>query len=159
MKKLTFIIAVFFVGFMGLFAQENKSYTEITSIQRIMIQAAEEVVSAENNLQLEIVRLEIDLIIGTDWKYTFRNLSSNWTYLLYAEGEEGQVKDLDLKVLTQSSVTGYWEEVASDETSEFAGIVTVTPTENRQYAIGVKVAEYDNGFNGTHYFINNIYNK
>jgi len=154
MKKLTLMIAMLFVGVIGLFAQtENESFYEQTSVQRIMLQAAEEVVSAENTLNLEIVHLQIDLCIGTEWKYTFRNLSSSWTYLIYAEGENTQIVDLDLKVMTISSVTGEWEEVASDVTSDFAGGVTVSPTEGRQYAFGVKAAEYVEGWSASHYFI------
>ena len=154
MKKLFVLtFAILFAGVFGMFAQTNETYYEMTSIQRIMVQAAEEVVGAENELNMEIVRLEIDLILGTEWKYTFRTLSSSWTYFIYAEGEVGQVNDLDLKVMTMSSVTGEWEEVVSDVREDFGGMVIVTPTETRQYAIGVKIAEYDESYTGSHYFI------
>ena len=54
MKKLFVLtFAILFAGGMGMFAQtnENESYYEVTSIQRIMVQAAEEVLSAENEKQ------------------------------------------------------------------------------------------------------------
>ena len=159
MKKLTFIISLLFIGMIGLLAQnqyskeENPAFYEITSVQRIMVQAAAEVMEAENKLGMEIVRLEFDLILGNDWKYSFRNLSPNWTYLVYAQGENIQTADLDLKVMTRNSVSGDWEEVTSDTRENVAGMVAVSPTEGRQYAIGVKIAKYKEGFTGTHYFI------
>jgi len=154
MKKLKLMIALLFIGMIGLFAQDdNPSYYEQTSIQRIMVQSAENVVLAENDLSMEIVRLEIDLILGTDWKYTFRTLSSTWEYTIYTEGESGQVSDMDLRVMTRSSVTGEWEEVTSDTDADFSALVTVKPLETRQYAIGVKAAEYYDGYSGSHYFV------
>lgn len=147
------MITFLFVGMIGLFAQTNKVYNEPTSIQRIMLQAAKHVMEAESELNLEIVHLQFDLIIGNEWKYTFRNLSNNWVYLIYAAGEKGQVIDLDLKILKRNIDSGEWEDVIIDESSKSDAGVLVSPNEFAQYAIGIKSAKYSEGYRGSHFFV------
>jgi len=154
-KSLVLAFAILFAGVFGVFAQTNgnDAYNEITSIQRIMLQASEYVMVAENELELEIVHLQFDIIIGNDWKYVYRTLSKGWTYIAYAEGETEMVRDMDLRLMKQDPVTGEWTEISIDTSEDFGGVCAVTVTETAQYAIGMKVAAYESGFTGCHYFL------
>ncbi len=155
MKKLVLIAGILLISLMT-FAQQsgNESYDEITSIQRIMVQAAGIVKEAENNgdLEFEIVHLQFDLILSSNWKYTYRVLSSNWTYVIYAEGETGMIEDFDVRILAEDAY-GEWEEVASDVKSDFGAMVAVSPSVPTNYAIGVKAASFSPGFAGGHYYL------
>jgi hypothetical protein len=156
MKKLFVLtFAILFAGVFGMFAQTNgnDAYTEITSIQRIMLQASEYVMEAENNLELEIVHLQFDLIMGGDWKYVYRTLSKGWTYVAYAEGETAMVRDMDLRLMKQDPITEEWTEISIDTKEDFGGMCAVTVSETAQYAFGMKVATYESGFSGCHYFL------
>lgn len=154
MKKLLAMIILLVAGIVGMNAQTsgNAAIDEVTSIQRIMLQASEYVLACENDLQLEIVHLQFDLIIGNEWKYTYRTLSNYWTYVLYAEGEKGMVKDFDIKILKEDQY-GDWNEVTSDTKGDFGGMVAVTPLISTRYAIGIKAAAYEEGLSGGHYFL------
>lgn len=152
MRKLAFIVAILFSGIFRLFAQPS-DIDEPTSIQRIMVEAAEYVIQAENELNLEIVHLEFDLILQNDWKYMFRNLSSSWNYIIYTAGETGQVLDMDLKVLVLNEYTNEYDAVDEDVTYDRDAAIIVSPSKSAKYAIGVKAAEYSAGYSGSHYFI------
>jgi len=156
MKKLLASVAISFALIISTFGQTisgNPAFDEITSIQRILLQASEEVLYAENTLEMEIVHLEVDLVLGKDYKYMYRDLSKGWIYLMYAEGENMMVNDLDMKILKQNAYTEEWEEVISDTREAFGAMCLVEVTESTRYAIGIKVAEYATGFSGCHYFL------
>ena len=63
MKRIALLIGLFIFS-LSLFAQQvpehNQAIKKITSIQRVMLEASEEVMDAENNLNLEIVHLQFD---------------------------------------------------------------------------------------------------
>jgi len=155
MKRMMMSIAILFALMItfGQTIEGNAAYDEITSIQRIMLQASEEVVTAENELGMEIVHLEVDLLIRDNHKYVYRNLSAGWTYLIYAEGEVGMVNDFDLKVMKQDPITEKWMEVCSDTRPDFGAICVIKVEETARYAINVSVGAYANNFTGCHYFI------
>jgi len=131
----------------------NEAYNEIISIQRILLQASEEVLDAENEMALEIVHLEVDIVLGKEYKYIYRNLSKGWTYIMYAEGENVMVRDLDMKVLKQDPITDEWYDVGEDNKENFGAIFATKVEETARYAIGIKVAAYEEGFSGCHYFL------
>jgi len=153
-RILVMVFAIMIAGTMGMSAQneDNPAYNEITSIQRVMIQGAEEILEAENTLDMEIVHFQVDLIMGDDWKYTYRNLST-WTYLLYAEGERLMVSDLDMNIMKQNPITEEWSEVKSDVREEFGALCVIEVNEPARYAIGLKIAKYKPGYSAGHYFL------
>ena len=152
MKK-SLMTAVFILTAMFMFGQTNDAFNEITSMQPILLQLSQEIVSAETELNMEVVHLEADILLGNDWKYTFRNLSKGWIYLVYAEGQVGMVVDLDLQIKRQNPLTDEWINVGSDTKETFGGIYLLEVTQSARYAFGVKVAKYAEGFTGCHYFI------
>lgn len=157
MKRIVFLIGLF-VFSLSLFAQEvpeyNQAIKKITSIQRIMLEASKEVMDAENNLNLEIVHLQFDLITGNDYKWTYRTLYPGNEYVIYSAGETFMIRDLDMKVMWQHPETGDWTTVHEDQRENYSAMVFAKPQgQPLRYAIGVKVASYQEGFKGGHYYI------
>jgi len=152
MKKTLMTIAFIFAA-MIMFGQTNDAFNEITSMQPILLQVSEEVVTAETELNMEVVHLEADLLLGNDWKYMYRTLSKGWTYLAYTEGQIGMVDDMDLKVMKQNPITEEWYDVVTDTKENFGGIAVFEVTETARYAFGIKVAKYTSGWTGCHYFL------
>jgi len=155
MKKLfvSFILVLFTC--VVTFGQKsgNEAYNEITSIQRIMLQASNQVLSAENELDLEVVHLEFDLILGSNVKYTYRTLSGGWTYIAYAEGETVMTDDIDLYMYVQNDITGEWVEVMKDNRDDFGAICSYQVSVTGNYRFAVKVGKYAEGFTGCHYYL------
>ena len=148
---------LFFISILS-HAQEppahNQAIKKVTSIQRIMLQASQEVMDAENSLNMEIVHLQFDLINGTDWKWTYRTLHPGWIYAIYAAGENGMISDLDLRVEWQHPETKEWTLVQENTDPDNQALIIAKPQgAPLRYAIGVKAAKYANGFSGGHYFI------
>lgn len=155
MKKLILSLIGIFL-FVASYTQEkntNTAINEIYSIQRIMVEASEVVIEAENIIDQEIVHLQFDLILENDWKWTYRILHEGWSYFIYAAGERIMVKDLDMKIMVQDSESGEWYEVDKDEKTDFSAALYITPDKSKRYAFGIKIAQYKEGFSGTHYYI------
>jgi len=154
MKKLSLFILGLLI-FLFSYGQKdaNQSINEIYSIQRIMIEASEVVIEAENYLQQEIVHLQFDLILGNDWKWTYRNLYEGWSYFIYAAGESLMVEDLDIKIMVQDEETKKWYDVKEDIKEDFSAAAYITPTKNQRYAIGIRISKYKENYSGTHYYI------
>ena len=153
MKKVILALFLFIFSFF-VYAQRpgNEAMNEITSIQRVLLQASESVLVAENDLSQEIVHLQVDLITGPEYKYAFRTLHPGWTYTIYAEGQREMVLDTDLKIKVYADDTNEWYDVIADETTKFGAIVQINPPKALRYAIGVKAAKYKSGWEGAHYF-------
>ena len=150
MKKFYALFLGIFLS-LSLFAQ-NPAMSEITSIQRILLQASESVLQAENQLQQEIVHFEIDLLTGNDYKWTYRFLYPGWTYTIYAEGEEGMISDADMKIMVQDPDSEEFYEVCKDEKEEFGAFLQLQPPRALRYAIGVRAAKYKEGWSAGHYY-------
>lgn len=159
MKKL-FIILISIIS-LPLFAQGtfeipegNEAIGKVTSIQRIMLEASEQVIDAENELNLEIVHLQFDLILKNDYKWMYRTLYPDNKYIIYAAGESVMIQDLDLKVMWQHPDTGEWTVSYEDDRAVNSAYALAEPSgAPLRYAIGVKVASYKEGWKGGHYYI------
>lgn len=160
MKKVLFW-GILFLFSLSVFAQGEYKITEgneaigkVTSIQRIMVEASQEVLDAENELNLEIVHLQFDLIRGNDWKWTYRTLYPGNRYVIYAAGESIMVKDLDLKIMWQHPDTKEWNLVHEDDRITPDAIAFAEPSGAAlRYAIGVRIPSYKEGWNAGHYYI------
>ena len=161
MKKLITLLLGLILA-VSVFAQRegNEAMNEITSVQRILLQASESILEAENNLNQEIVHLEFDILRGTEYKYVARILHPGWTYTIYAEGESGMVEDADIKIMIQAPDTGEWHDVCKDEKDEPGGaFIQLQPPRALNYAIGVRIRRYAPGWSGAHYFFMIMHEK
>ena len=157
MKKL-FLLLTIFVFSLSLHAQDapdyNQAIKKITSVQRIMLEASKEVMEAENKLNFEIVSLQFDILTDNEYKWSYRTLYPGNRYVIYAAGESFMIRDIDMKVMWQHPQTEEWTVVHEDNRENSTAIALAEPSEiPLRYAIGVKVASFQEGFKGGHYYI------
>lgn len=119
-----------------------------TSMTPIMKDAEKLVTLMEDEHDLEIVRMEYDILRTS--KTTTRVLSKDWTYMIVAFGDF-RFKDIDVKVYRQSSKTGNWILVAHDEDESDTAIVTVTPEYDQEYLIEISAYQFNSGYEVGHY--------
>jgi len=160
MKRLLFLVLGFLL-FVSTYSQEsdNRSMNESNSIQKILLQASEQILIAENDLNQEIVHLQIDLIQGEDFKWIYRILYPDWTYYFYAEGENLMVIDLDMEIRIQDEKTGKWYKIDEDLSPNYSTFLQTESPKSLSYAIGIKVAKYREGWLSGHFFLMITHNK
>lgn len=100
----------------------------------------------ENELNLEIVRMEYDILKTT--KTTSRVLSSGWTYSIVAFGDY-RFKDIDISVYKR--VNGSWSLVERDQDSSEIALVVITPEYTEEYLIEIKAYSFNDGYEVGHY--------
>jgi hypothetical protein len=101
-----------------------------------------------DNDSLEIVRIEYDLVF--DSKESFRNLSTDWEYTIFAFADDG-VKDLNIKLFEYDDLLESWTLVSEDNKTESYAMVSVKPGVDALYKVEVIVNEYYEGFNVARY--------
>ncbi len=105
-------------------------------------------VSQFDSDSLEIVRIEYDLVF--DSKESFRNLSTDWEYTLFAFADDG-VKDLNIKLFEYDDLLESWQLVGEDNKPESYAMVTVKPTVAALYKVQVIVNEFYEGYDVARY--------
>jgi hypothetical protein len=141
-RKLVLLVSSILIGY-SLSAQcinGTKSYP--------IYKLGAQLVSEFDNKDMEIVRIEYDLIFSS--KETFRNLSKDWEYTIIAFADEG-VKDLDVKVYEYDNLLDTWTLMAEDKAAESYAIATVKPTQDAQYKIEIIVYQFNEGYTAARY--------
>lgn len=111
-----------------------------------IIDRANTVVSMLEKKNMEVVRVELDIVAGE--KETARILSDSWTYGAIAVADD-RVDDLDLYVFKE--VDGDWVQVKKDDTEDATPAVVIKPTSTSVYKFVVKAHKYANGATAAHY--------
>jgi hypothetical protein len=124
----------------------NALASRSTSMRPIMNKAEEVVDMIEDDLDLEIVRIEYDILSST--KSTIRTLSSDWEYAIVAFGDY-RFKDIDVKVYRK--IDGYWTLIEQDTDANSMAVVTVKPTYTAEYKIEIKAYSFESGYDVGHY--------
>ena len=96
----------------------------------------------------EIVRIEYDLIFSS--KETFRNLTSDWEYVIIGFADNG-VQDLDVKLYEYDDLLEQWKLVAEDKSTEAYAIVTYKPLVTAMYKVEVIVYKFHEGYTAARY--------
>lgn len=141
MKKLFFALVLAFMMCGNAFSQRSS-----TSMAPIMSKAEDLVQYLEREADLEIVRMEYDILRNT--KTTTRMLSSGWTYTIIAFGDY-RFRDIDVRVYKK--VYGEWQLVESDNDTNAVAIVNVTPQYDGEYLIEIKAYSFEPGYDVGHY--------
>jgi hypothetical protein len=118
-----------------------------TTMKSMMDEMTEYVYVLEDSLEQEIVHVQAD-IITTDGTTFSRTLYQGWTYGIAAFGD-WRIMDLDITVYTD--VSGEWIEVGADDESDNHPVVTVEPSETKEYLIELSVYEWDEEYTAAHY--------
>lgn len=122
-------------------------FREIMKLGSIAVAAAE-----ENNL--EVVKIDIDLVGKGNPKQTLKKLSYGFNYAIIAVGSPTRIKDLDIKVYYLTN-DGQQVLVAKDQSIESVAKVEFTPTVSGTYFIVIDAYEMAPGYLGTmgYYFL------
>lgn len=122
-------------------------FREIMKLGSIAVAAAE-----ENNL--EVVKIDIDLVGKGNSKQTLKKLSTGYNYAMIAVGSPSRIKDLDIKVFYITS-DGQQVLVARDQSVESVAKVNFMPTVAGTYIIVIDAYEMEPGYLGSmgYYFL------
>ncbi len=140
MKKNLFVLLVCLLVSGSIWADYS------TSMRPIMDKSEEIVDMIEDDLDMEIVRIEYDILSST--KTTIRTLSSDWEYGIVAFGDY-RFKDIDVKVYKK--VDGYWSLVEEDMDTSSIAVVNIKPSYTAEYKIEIKAYSFEEGYSVGHY--------
>lgn len=136
----------FFITLIVLACQISHAANLSTTMNPVMENAKELVKYIEDDLEMEIVRMEFDILRTT--KTTTRILSSGWTYCIIAFGDF-RFKDIDVKVYR--NVGGNWEIVEKDADASAIAVVTIEPQNEGEYMIEISAYSFESGYDVGHY--------
>ena len=117
-----------------------------TTMAPVMSKGEDIVKYIENELNLEVVRLEYDILRTT--KTTTRILSEGWTYTICAFGDF-RFKDIDIKVYR--NIQGDWQLINSDNDASAIALVKITPPYEGEYLIEISAYSFEPGYDVGHY--------
>ncbi len=140
MKKISSIVALLLIV-VGAHATDPSA-----SMKPIMTKATQVLDLIEDDHDLEVVRMEFDILRNT--KTTIRTLSKGWTYLILAFGDD-RFKDIDVRVYRKEK--GGWTLVEKDNDSSEVAAVTVVPSYTEEYKIEITAYQFESGYDVGHY--------
>jgi len=147
--KLSMLIVITFVFTTTIsFGQKNYSYLDNdkgTSMEPILA-AAKPLVEEIEGKDLEIVRMEYDLIF--DKKSTYRTLYEGWTYGIAAFGDY-RIKDIDITVYIERK--GKWKKIVEDAENDDVATVSIKPRSDEEYKIVISVYKFNKDYSVGHY--------
>jgi len=117
-----------------------------TSMMPIMGDALPVINYIEDTMNVEIVRLEYDLIF--DKKVTYRTLFKGWKYGIVVIGDY-RIKKVNVHIYKK--VDEKWDFVRSSNTQNHLAIVNEEPLENGDYLFQIIVDEFAEGYKAAHY--------
>lgn len=117
-----------------------------TTMSPIMSKGEEIVRYIENELNMEVVRMEYDILRTT--KTTTRILSQGWTYTIVAFGDF-RFRDIDIKVYRNNQ--GSWQLIDKDSDASAVAAVNITPPYDGEYLIEISAYSFESGYDVGHY--------
>ena len=117
-----------------------------TTMSPIMSKGEEIVKYIENELNMEVVRMEYDILRTT--KTTTRILSQGWTYAIVAFGDF-RFRDIDIKVYRNNQ--GSWQLIDKDSDANAVAVVNITPPYDGEYLIEISAYSFESGYDVGHY--------
>ncbi len=143
--KIFFALVLFVILMSG--RQAYAQAYDGTLMSPLYVTGAEYVAYLEKE-NMEIVRIEYDLVFSGSLKESFRQLTTDWEYGILAFGDKG-IKDIDIK-LYKDTGSG-WELVTEDTSAENSAWITVKPTTTSMYKMVVVAYSFIEGYTGGHY--------
>jgi len=102
----------------------------------------------EDSLNVEVVRIEYDII--KDKKASYRTLYTGLTYGVVAVGDY-RVKHIKLDAYKK--VNGKWSIFDSNDRNSYLSLLTVKPTKTEEYAFDISVLEYAKTYTAAHFAV------
>ena len=119
-----------------------------TSMMPIMGDALPVIKYIEDTMNVEIVRLEYDLIFKE--KITYRTLSKGWKYGIVAIGDY-RIKKINVHIYKK--INDKWDFIRSSNSQKYLATVNEEPLENGDYLFQIAVDEFAEGYKAGHYAI------
>jgi len=119
-----------------------------TSMMPIMGDALPIIQYIEDTLNVEIVRIEYDLIF--DKKVTYRTLYKGWKYGIVAIGDY-RIKKINVHLYKW--VNEEWKYINSSESTDYFALLTEEPEEQGDYLIQITADEFQEGYKAGHYSV------
>jgi len=102
----------------------------------------------EDTLNLEIVRLEYDLIFPDKSKFSYRTLYKGWKYGVFVVGDY-RIKKMNIKLYIKDN--NEWKLYSSSNSNSYVARLNVEPFEMKEYAIEIIADEVVDGYKAGHY--------
>lgn len=141
MKKIIFLLLVVALSAGSALAQRE----DVTMIP-IMRKSLEYIDFLENKQDMEIVRIEYDIV--TTEKESYRMMSDQYEYGIIAFGDD-RIKDLDVRVYAWNGSD--WALVAKDSDSSNVAAANVSPSSSGNYKIVVSAYSFNDDYTAGHY--------
>lgn len=149
MKQILFYARNMAVALLLMLGTANASaQNSETTMQDIYEKGKGLVELLEETYNMEIVRIEFDLLFDT--KETTRGFNSKYEYTVVGFADH-RVEDLDITIYRKSG--GNWVQVVKDTEADNSPIVQFRPTSGSQYKIEVKAYKFAQGYSAAHYGI------
>lgn len=103
----------------------------------------------EDDKDLEVVRIEYDIIFSDNAKALTRNFSKGYTYYIMGFADD-RVKDLDLELYRKNS-SGEWEFVDKDTETDSTPVLIYSVSQSGEYMIRIKAPSFSSGNKAAHY--------
>lgn len=133
--------------FLMFFAFCGTAFAYSTASMRPIMDKSESIVEMiEDDMDMEIVRIEYDILSTT--KSTIRTLHDDYEYVIVAFGDY-RFKDIDVKVYRK--VDGYWTLIEQDTDASSVAAVTIKPSYTTEYKIEIKAYSFEDGYDIGHY--------
>ena len=140
---------ILFLGILSLLFITNINAQCINGTKSLPIyKLGATLVESFDNDGAEIVRIEYDLIFSS--KESFRNLSSDWEYVIVGFADNG-VKDLDVKLYEYDELLEQWKVVAEDKSTESYAIISYRPPVTALYKVEIIVYSFYEGYDAARY--------
>ena len=141
MKKFLLLFFALIIG--ANFAQAQRK--DVTMVP-VLEKSLSIIDLIENDHDMEIVRLEFDIVKSS--KDSYRTLTKNYEYTIVAFADD-RVKDIDVALYKR--VGNEWIQVASDNDNSDIAVMSYTPTETANYKVVVSVYAFNSGYSAAHY--------
>ena len=116
------------------------------SMRPIISKAVDLIELIEDDHDMEIVRIEFDIV--TNKTETYRTLYQGIDYTIVAFADD-RVSDLDVRVYEYDD--NEWTLVAKDNDASDVAVVSVTPDVSSTYKVVVSAYSFNQGYSAAHY--------
>ncbi len=121
---------------------------KLTSMMPIMGDALPVIQYIEDTMNVEIVRIEYDLIF--DKKVTYRTLYKGWKYGIVVIGDY-RIKKINVHLYKY--VNDDWQFIRSGKGEDYFSLVNEEPEEKGDYLMQITADEFEEGYKAGHYSI------
>ena len=147
MKKICFIVLLLLnaIAIGQQTRPKGTKYADSRVLFREAMAAGASLVATMESNDLEVVKIDMDLVGAGSSKQTLKKLSEGYTYVISAVGQPSRIVDLDIEVYYIND-DGSTTEVKKDLAVDNTPTVSFSPYTSGTYMIVIKAAKMVSGF-------------